>query len=452
MSRERQTDRRAEMAQQTKNTDNPTKPRRIVPIVILLAAVATLAWVLRGVPHRYIVRAENAIRSWRFQEAEQILGEYPSWGTDAAKVAFLQARTHRYQEGFVRALAYLRESEDIGFDPASIRLEKTLIAMQNVAPNPQILGQFESLLHRAQSDRPEVYQFFANAQFASGNVDAAMAILDQWIETFPDDGRSYYWKGWIYEQRRDDRNALDMFVRSTSRDPGFVDAYLARARIRTERFEYQHALGAYREVCRICPERADTRISLARLLWRLDQKAEAVNVLLPVTRGSSAIYPAGQLVARYHAQRGEHENVIATIRPMMNSFPDDASLNYMLASAYRETADVVGSNAAMQKFFDANKNLDRLRASPFDVPLPQQYAELIRRAALCRQYDWVQTSKWLNYATQSQPDNPEPHVLLARHCEESGSMKNAIRHRNIAESLSQQASSFANPSSRQGTR
>ena len=428
------------MTEQPKNGDNRRRKPRVVPIVILLAVVTGLAWVLRGVPHRHVTLAEDAIRSWRFQEAKQLLDAYPSWGTAAGKVAFLQARTHRYQSGYLRAIAYLNESEEIGFDPNSIRLEKTLIAMQNVAPNPQLLGQFESMLRSANGDRPEVYQFFANAHFESGNIDAAFGILDQWIEESPRDARGFYWKGWIHEQLDDDDNALDMFVRSTNRAPDFVDARLAQARLWTERLDYDRALQAYREVCRLDPQRTDTMIAMSKLLWKLDRKSDAADVLRPIARASPSIYPAGQLAAQYDAQQGDHQNVIATIQPMMKTFPDDASLNYMLASAYRETGDLERSSEAMNRFFDANKNLDRLRASRFDVPLPQQYAELIKRASLYRRYDWVQTLKWLNLATQSQPANPEPHLLLAKHYEESGSAADAIRHRNIAESLAHQPS------------
>ena len=89
-------------------------------------------------------------------------------------------------------------------------------------------------------------------------------------------------------------------------------------------------------------------------------------------QASPSIYPAGQLAAQYDAQRGDHPNVIATIQPMMKKFPDDASLNDMLASAYRETGDLERSSEAMDRFFGTNKNLDRLRASRFDFPLPQQ--------------------------------------------------------------------------------
>ncbi len=91
----------------------------------------------------------------------------------------------------------------------------------------------------------------------------------------------------------------------------------------------------------------------------------------------------------------------------------------------------------MEKFLIANENIDRLRSSRFDVPLGEQYKEALRRALAYRRYDWEQSITWLNRAAQSQPDNPQPHALLARHYTESGSNGEAIQHLITAETWAQ---------------
>tara|TARA_R110002049_G_scaffold285698_1_gene466664 strand:- start:32938 stop:34305 length:1368 start_codon:yes stop_codon:yes gene_type:complete len=420
----------------------PIKPtrsaaRKVVPIILLLLAVSGLAWILRGIPQQCIRRAEHAMLAMRFDEAEQYLSEYPSWGTDPGKVAFLQARVARSQEGYVRSLAYLNDAESIGFDPNATARERTLLAASSSLPNPQLLARLTNMADQAESDRPAVYEALANGTFQVGAVDEALDVLDRWSEEFPNDGRPFYWKGWMHQLLGDRKTALAMFIESTNRNPDMVDAYLAQATGWSALLRHDRALQAYRMALDAEPDRIDTRVAMGKLLWKLDQRNEAAELLKPIARSSPNIYPAGELVAQYHLMRNEPQQAISILQSMTQHFPDDASLNYMLASAHDQIDNIDESTAAMNQFFIANKELDQLRADRFDVPLEQQYAEVIRRASQYRRFDWVQSLKWLDLATQSQPDNPEPHILLARHHTESGSNSQAKRHQNIAEFLAQ---------------
>lgn len=409
--------------------------RRVLPIAVLLVMAAILGWVARGIPHQCIRNAEKAIESWQFETAKQHLLDYPSWGTAAGKVYFLQARVDRHQAGYVRAISYLNAAEESGFDPQAIASERALIEIQNGNPPPDSMNQFDTVLRQSPDNRPAIYEVFAIAQFHTGNFAMAFETLDRWTQEQPRDGRPFYWKGWMHQLLKDNDAALAMYVESTKRNPKLVDSHLAQAAIWANRLQYDRAEQAYRVTCELDPDRVDTRIALGNLLWKLNRKSDAVDLLEPITKQAPSIYLAGRMVAHYYTLQQQPTNVISILQPMMQEFSDDAGLNYMLASAYDEIGNTVESKKAMQKFFVANENLDRLRANRFDVPLEEQYAEVLRRASAYRKYDWEQSLKWLNLATQSQPDNPEPHVLLARLHRESGSLAEAVREENIADSL-----------------
>ena len=216
-----------------------------------------------------------------------------------------------------------------------------------------------------------------------------------------------------------------------------MNSYVAQATIWSNRSVYDQAEKAYRKACAVAPDRLDTRIALGKTLWKMHRKSETVELLKPIADQQPTVYPCGRMVAQYYTEQNDSAKVIATLRPMMQNFPDDASLNYMLASAYNEAGKTVESRAAMEKFLIANENIDRLRSSRFDVPPGEQYKEALRRALAYRRYDWEQSIKWLNLAAQSQPDNPEPHALLARHYRELGSNGEAVQQQNTAETLAQ---------------
>jgi tetratricopeptide (TPR) repeat protein len=403
----------------------------------MMVAVVTMAWILRGIPRQCIRKAETAIESWRFEEAKQHLLDYPSWGTDAGRVYLLQARVDRHQSGYTRAMEHLRSAQAAGCDPDAIAREQMLMIVQNGGLSAELMRQLDSLLQQAPDDRPAVYEVFANALVQSGDSPGAQRLLDRWSEEHQGDGRPFHWKGWILQEQGDTDSALAMYAESTKRNPQLVESYVAQASIWSKRSVYDHAEQAYRKACAIAPDRLDIRIALGKTLRKMHRKSEMIELLKPITDQQPTVYPCGQMVAQYYAEQNDSANVIATLRPMMQTYPDDASLNYMLASAYHQSGMAVESRAAMEKFLIANENIDRLRSSGFDLPPGEQYQEVLRRALAYRQYDRKQAITWLNHAAQIQPDNPHPHVLLASHYRESGSNGEAVQQQNTAETLAQ---------------
>jgi tetratricopeptide (TPR) repeat protein len=403
----------------------------------MIVAAMAMGWILRGIPHQCIRKAETAIESWQFEEAKRHLRDYPSWGTDAGRVFFLRARVDRHQAGYARAMQHLRAAQEAGFDPTAIAREQAFMIIQNGGLSPALIGQLDDFLQQAPEDHPAVYEVFANAQFQAGNSTGALELLDRWSEEHHHDGRPFYWKGWMLQQQGDNDLALAMYTESTKRNPAFVDSYVAQATIWSNRSVHNQVEKAYRQACEIAPHRLDTRIALGKTLWKMQRKSETVELLKPIADQHPTVYPCGRMVAQYYTEQNDPAKVIATLRPMMQNFPDDASLNYMLASAYNEAGKRVESRAAMEKFLIANENIDRLRSSSFDAPLAEQYKEALRRALAYRRYDWEQSIKWLNLAAEGQPDNPEPHALLARHYRELGSNGDAVQQQNIAETLAQ---------------
>ena len=409
--------------------------RRRKPIILLLVAAVMLGLVLKVYPSWRLRQAEKALVSWRYEEANQHLERYPSWGTDAAKMHFLLARVDRQQAGVVKATQNLRTAHAGGFDAQMIACEETLLSIQKGDLSPRRLGELEMWLTNLPEYRPAVYEGLASAKLNTGDVLGAFEVLDRWSQEYPDDARSYYWTGWAHQLQGNDDAALALFVESTNRDPWFVDSYFAQAQIWGSRFQYEEALNAYRKAHQVAPDRLEVAIALGKALWKTHQETEAADMLVPITRQDASIYPAGRIVAQYYARQNDAENVISTVKPMMQHFPDDASLNYLLASAYNDLGKRAEATAAMNKYFVANEHIDRLKSAGFDVPLEQQYAEVTRRALKYRQYDWEQSLKWLDLATQSQPENPQPYEMLASYYREEGSIRQSVQHQNTAESL-----------------
>lgn len=409
--------------------------RRRLLIAAIVIAIVAMVWITRVLPRQYIRRAETAMASWRFEEAKRHLLNYPTWGTDAGKVYFLRARIDWQQSGYARAMEHLRSAQSAGFDPQAIEREQMLMVVQNGGLSPYLMNQLDSILQQAPADHPAIYQVFANALFRAGDATAALQLLDRWSEEHSRDGRPFYWKGYLLERQGDTDSALAMYAESTSRDPHVVESYIAQATIWTNRADFGQAEQAYRAACSAAPDRLDTRIALAKTLWKMHRKSEAAELLKPIAEQQPTIYPSGRMVAQYYAEQQDFGNVIATLQPMMQTYPDDASLNYLLASAHHEAGNTSESKAAMEKFLVANERIDRLQSSSFDLPPSEQYTEAMRRALAYRQYDWKGSIQWLKRAAQIQPDNPEPHALLAQHYRALGSSNETIQEQNTAETL-----------------
>ncbi len=419
------------------NVGKSTRGRRQLLIAAMIVAAMTMGWILRGIPYQCIRRAETAIESWKFEDAKRHLLDYPSWGTDVGRVYFLPARVDRHQAGYARAMEHLRTAREVGFDPDAIAREQMFMIIQNGGLSPERLSQLDYFLQQAPEDHPAVYEVVANAQLHAGNSTGALKSLDRWSEEHHRDGRPFYWKGWILQLQGDNDSAIAMYNESTKRNPELVNSYVAQATIWSNRSVYDRAEKAYRKACEIASDRLDTRIALGKTLWKMHRKSDTVELLKPIADQHPTVYPCGRMVAQYYTEQNDSARVIATLRPMMQNFPDDASLNYMLASAYNKTGKTVESRAAIEKFLIANEQIDRLRSSRFDVPPGEQYKEALRRALAYRRYDWEQSIEWLNLAAQSQPDNPEPHALLARHYRELGSNDEAVQQQNTADTLAQ---------------
>ena len=185
----------------------------------MIVAVMAMGWILRGIPHQCIRKAETAIESWRFEDAKRHLLDYPSWGTDAGRVYFLQARVDRHQAGYARAMEHLRTAQEVGFDPDAIAREQMFMIIQNGGLSPERMGQLDYFLQQAPEDHPAVYEVFANAQFQAGNSTGALKLLDRWSEEHHRDGRPFYWKGWMLQLQGDNDSALAMYTESTKRNP-----------------------------------------------------------------------------------------------------------------------------------------------------------------------------------------------------------------------------------------
>ena len=429
--------RKADNEQATSHIGKSAFGRRRLLIAAMVFAIMAMAWILRVLPRQCIRSAETAMESWQFEEAKRHLLNYPTWGTDAGKVYFLRARIDWQQSGYARAMEHLRSAQAAGFDPKAIAREQMLMIVQNGGLSPELMSQLESILQQAPADHPAIYQVFANALFHAGKATAALKLLDRWSEEHQRDGRPFYWKGYLSQQQGDTDSALAMYGESTKRDPQLVESFVAQATIWSNRSVYDQAEKAYRKACAVAPDRLDIRIALGKTLWKMHRKSEAAELLKPIADQQPSVYPGGRMVAQYYAEQKDSGNVIATLRPMMQTFPDDASLNYMLASAHHEAGNTIESMATMKKFLIANENIDRLLSSSFDVRPSEQYPEALRRALAYRRYDWKRSMEWLNRAAQIQPDNPEPHALLARHYRELGSTNEAVQEQNTAETLAQ---------------
>ncbi|MEO1524706.1 MAG: tetratricopeptide repeat protein [Planctomycetota bacterium] len=402
--------------------------------VACLALTAVAGYFFWHLPRQKVRLASRDIQSLRFQAAARQLQDYPSWGLELGRVHFLLARMSRHQSGYVAALEHLRIARAARYDDQALTRERALLQIQNGQPASSQADRLDTFCSQAPEDRSEIYTVFINGYLRERNTAEAIKLLDRWAKELPQDGRADYTRGIMLQRAGKESEALNYYREATKKSPRLIDGYLAQARTHAAHWRYEQAVTAYRRALKVDPDRLSIQIALGKALWILRKGDEAVAVLEPITKSDPTVFPAGQICARHYLQVGDPQRAIDILEPVMQTHGDDASLNYMLGSAYHQLGKEDRSDAAMQKFFAANKVIDELTA-PIEVPQSQYFTELVRRGMLNTQYDWEQSIKWLNMAARTQPKNPLAHELLALRYRENGTPEQALRKENIALSL-----------------
>ncbi|QDT08031.1 tetratricopeptide repeat protein [Rubripirellula lacrimiformis] len=416
---------------------NDRKRRSVRTLVAaVLATLVVIAGMLWWIPGRHIQHAEQAIGQWRFQKAQQHLADYPAWGMDRGRVYYLLARVARQQDGYALAQEHLRTATSGGFDRQAVQRERDLLDVQNGDLNPALLQKLEIHLDQAPDDRPAIYEAYALGHAGLGQTSSAIDLLDRWIEQFPSDGRPYYWKGFIDLRSDDEDSALTMFTESARRDHALVESHLGKAQILSNRSQDGAALVAYQDALESAPERWDIRIQMAETLWRMQRQSDAVRILEPIARSDASVYPAGRRLAQYYSLQHQPDDVISTLTPMLKFFPEDASLNYLLADALTQKSQHDRAGEAMDRFYRANSVVDTLRYARSEVIRQADPEKLASVASTYRQFDWVKARDWLETATKVLPANPLLHRQRSEVLRENGFFDAATREQNIADTQS----------------
>lgn len=164
-----------------------------------------------------------------------LLGRLPAgaqgqiiWPTPEAEGLYNQARQYLSSGAFRPAIATYQQV--IALVPGQMPLYRDLAQAYLLSGNYALAD--ETLAGVIESDKADEYcfQIAAASKLAQKEEKKARRLLDRGIDRFPHSGLLYHQYGKLYEEARDEEEALQQWVAGIAADPGFRVNYYEAAR------------------------------------------------------------------------------------------------------------------------------------------------------------------------------------------------------------------------------
>lgn len=124
--------------------------------------------------------------------------------------------------------------------------------------------------------------------------------------------------------------------------------------------QYQQAVELFEAEIQREPKNINLRLLRRNALLQMQRSDQAIEGLLAVLKLDECNFPERHSLASQFTKRGENARVIKVLTSLLDEFADDASINYLLASAYSEKGDTKRADRQMQQYLNGRMQLDEL--------------------------------------------------------------------------------------------
>jgi len=177
----------------------------------------------------------------------------------------------------------------------------------------------------------------------------AMALINNWLRTHPDDNTAHYDRGIIYEMMEEYEDALIDFREVIRRDPEYYVAHISLAVNAAKLGREEEAIEALEEAIRVS-DRSGANPGWAHLnlaliyekLGRFDRARAEYQAAIDAIPGGWMYYSYGQFLE----SRGEMEAALEAYRSMARVSPDPGWAYGKLADFLRRQGDLAGARDA----------------------------------------------------------------------------------------------------------
>jgi tetratricopeptide (TPR) repeat protein len=345
--------------------------------------------------------AEAALAQRRFPEARAHLDAYLAIWPNSAAGHFLAARTAWRQADYDGAEEHLARSQQLGWDPDVVKLERRLLHAHQGDIPPDVEKQLIRLSKPELNypDAPIIFEALAKGYLRTYRMSSAMGCLNAWLEREPDNPEALVWRGWMRAEQDNKPLALE---------------------------DYAHAV-------RVDPDNDQARLRLCELLALLKQPREEEEHL----RRLSERLPDQPIVlfawASFYRGEGRTDEAIKALDQLI------ADPRLLEVVRYRRGGDgrsLARLHPETQAWVDKVAELasPENRNPEYPVHLYTNAVELRAELALSRQ-EADRAETWLRDVLKISPSDLQAHFLLARSLDKQGKREEAAQHRAIWQAL-----------------
>jgi tetratricopeptide (TPR) repeat protein len=168
---------------------------------------------------------------------------------------FLKARQKGIEEDYAEAIRLSKKAIEINnaYASAYFLLGRIYTFYKNGAMADEALANLEKA-SEYDPKNPDVYYAIADVYDSwKHNPDAAIQYLRKAIEVKPDYAKAYLYLGLVYDEKKDDAEAIKQLLKAIGLDPKYLDAHLWLASLYREGKNYPEAIKYLNKAIEIAP-------------------------------------------------------------------------------------------------------------------------------------------------------------------------------------------------------
>jgi len=324
-----------------------------------------------------------------------------------------------------RARALLSIAQSRGATSSQTNLERDLLKIQS-GGSAAMIDQLTSMLVESPEYGGEILEAFAVGFETLGSPDVAIQYIDDWLSVAPTEARALQHKAELLATLGQVDEAEKTFDAALRFDASLVRARRGLARLKLEAGKNDEALTLFDAAIASNSADIDSRLLRCSTLLALRRDEEAMKSLRAILDLDKFNFAARHSLASKLAEHGKPREVVAMIQPLMAEFPDDVSLNYLLASAFTELGEATKAEGFLEKHLEGRKQLDQLGRLKQQLKTNQSDGEGILKLALgYLMYRWDESEPWLVRAIAELPDSPAPFRAMASFQRKKGNIRRA---------------------------
>jgi tetratricopeptide (TPR) repeat protein len=385
-----------------------------------------------GLPAYWIYRGEDSLKAGRYTEADQFFEKAGPWPSQRKASILGQVKVARFSGNPARALALLSTARYQGVSSDQLEFERSLLDIQS-GGNESNGNQASELLVRFPERGSEIMEAVVKRDVQRGQTELALQHVNDWLEAAPKNARALSYKAELLATSGDMDEAEALFRSAIEQDPHLRRARHGLAKLLKYVGQYKQAVDLFEIEISREPSNVSLRLLRCDALLQMQRSDQAIEGLLEVLELDELNFPARHSLASQLAKRGEHARVIEVLTPLLDEFADDASINYLLASAYSEQGDTQRADQHMQQYLDGRKRLDELvmLTQSLSHESPDQ-AKLLTIANDYLKYQWDVAEPWIVRAIQNAPASRAPYLAMAEFQRKKGDQEQAAQYKQAA--------------------